>query len=834
MTSTAFVRSNRLSLLRVLAGLLCSAAILGTAGTAQAACAPLSPTDGDSVLCTGTDSTGFEVGPTIDNVTVTVEAGALLDERDPGRTAAIGVNDDSTVILESVAAGLPEPATITVTEANGFGIRAGDNATIDIGSTIVVEGAGARGISVGGRATTGATDPTILIRGGHGVIPGSEPGLSPGDLTRVHGPLVEFREALVGGENRLLLQGVLRSDFVQFDTDGPRHLAILGSSGVDVIDLQNGLLQGSVDLGDGADVILYGTGSFIEDTVVGAIDGGAGNDTLAFGDASASFGQPQQFSLDALTSIEVVTVGGGTGWRFLRSETFDGELRIADGGRLVVPIIDDVRLGGDFVASPTGTLATEFNLSAPTLVIDGNAFFAGTLELAGLPDLAIQAAPYPLISVGGSVSGTFSDFALPAPSGFRTIEPSYSSAGLGILVTGRADAELVRDSSELALFQNLQGMVGAAGVSPELAAVATALNDRSLDGSAASFFDTLNPESYDAQTTVLVESGRQIAQLLFSRPRDCVIGQLDPWTARTAPIPCNERRWAPWLTTLGSARQRDAFTGNREYDAQLGGLLAGVDVRPTDPLTLTLSIGSQRGTIDVENSGKTTLTTIDLAAQAAYTQGPFRVQALVGWGHGFHADRRSIRIATTATAPTNVRATDDHESDRVTLAAEAGIEIPGGPFLFEPLIGFDWSWVSQEEISEDGAGGLGLQIDERDDEVGSVSGGVRISSIYRHNRFLARQLDWMDGVWRPQVDLRYRQLVEGNERQIDARFSGAAPSLPGFRVETKEDQGGWELGAGIGFVPEDANRLQFDLRYDAFLASHTLEHDLMFRMQLGF
>ena len=138
------------------------------------------------------------------------------------------------------------------------------------------------------------------------------------------------------------------------------------------------------------------------------------------------------------------------------------------------------------------------------------------------------------------------------------------------------------------------------------------------------------------------------------------------------------------------------------------------------------------------------------------------------------------------------------------------------------------------EISEDGAGGIGLRVADRDDQVGSVTAGLRLSSVYRHNRFIVSQLEWMDGVWRPQLDLRWRQIVEGNERELEASLQGTPDSVPGFKVKGKEDQGGWEIGAGMSFIPTQANRFQFDLRYDAYVASHTLEHDLTFRVGMGF
>ena len=56
----------------------------------------------------------------------------------------------------------------------------------------------------------------------------------------------------------------------------------------------------------------------------------------------------------------------------------------------------------------------------------------------------------------------------------------------------------------------------------------------------------------------------------------------------------------------------------------------------------------------------------------------------------------------------------------------------------------------------------------------------------------------------------------------------------GLTITGKEDNGGIEIDTGFSFTPENANRLQFDLRYEAFVSSHTVEQNLVGRVQLGF
>ncbi len=66
------------------------------ANSARAACTPTSPADNASVVCSGTDSTGYD-GSGADNLTITTGIAAELDDSDPGLDAAILIEDESSV-----------------------------------------------------------------------------------------------------------------------------------------------------------------------------------------------------------------------------------------------------------------------------------------------------------------------------------------------------------------------------------------------------------------------------------------------------------------------------------------------------------------------------------------------------------------------------------------------------------------------------------------------------------------------------------------------------------------------------------------------------------------
>jgi outer membrane autotransporter protein len=341
------------------------------------------------------------------------------------------------------------------------------------------------------------------------------------------------------------------------------------------------------------------------------------------------------------------------------------------------------------------------------------------------------------------------------------------------------------------------------------------------------------PEAYDAQTQLIADGSRRISNLLMNRPRACDDGEVNPWQGSKEVLSCHARRWSAWLAGVGGFRNRDGFSGHTDYDSEIGGAVFGIDARPVGDLELTFALSSQGGKVDAQGYGDSDLVLVDLSAHAAWSWGPLRLQSVATWGYGSHDSSRDIRFDESAT-PVNVRGEDDHDSQHVSVSGQAGFLINTGAIDIEPLVGIDYTWIDQDEISESNAGIYGAQIDERDDDILSVVAGIRLSTIYHHTKYLHPKLEWMDGVWRPTIDLRWRETLTGDDRSVTARLQGAPTSVASFTIDGKEDKGGFEIGTGVTFVPEHANRLQFDLRYDAYRASHTVEHDLVAKVRIGF
>jgi len=715
-------------------------------------------------------------------------------------------------------------ATINVTGNNSFGIFVGDEANSSNNNSFVLNrglidviGTDSIGVSVGGndllnRFNAQSGNPiSVLSMDNSGTIMGGPNA----------GPLVEFRTFVSGKEN--VLQNSAAGRILADNANAgsvDRFVAIRGSAGDELI-LNLGEIQGDIELGDGDDRFVNFAGS----TFTGSILGGSGDDLVIL--AQNSIGM-ETFDTSSLVDIETLEVGGGTfGWELINSgAAFTGLTEVAAQGLLRVP--NSVTLGGDFSVDQTGRIEVDLD-PATTLTVEGMSRLNGMLIPTHAASLLPGPTQFRVIAANGGYTGRFQNR---LAIGLDLYTATYDTAGVLVQYTDEGFVAVAQGSSQRAIAQHLSDIMVVGSTSPELQNLLDEFETST--GTLANVYQAFSPEIYDAQTTVVVEGGRRVANLLFDRPRDCKTGEVATWPGIDAKLPCHSRSWSPWLAAIGGVRRRDGFGDHPRYDAQLGGLAVGVDLRPIENLDLTFAISSQRGTVDGSGYGKSTITLTDLSAYAAWNQGPLRVQGTVGWGHGFHQNRRNIRFTEEGLIPVDVRGISDQDSDRISVAGEIGYVFEVGSVKIEPIGGIDWAWVDQRPINEDETAGFGVRIGSRDDSVGSINGGLRISAIYLHSKFLVQNLLWMDGVWKPSIDIRWRQMLAGYKRDINARLQGAPDAVADFTVKGKEDPGGVEIGGGISFSPKHANRLQFDLRYEAFVASHTVSHDLIARAQIGF
>jgi uncharacterized protein with beta-barrel porin domain len=773
-------------------------------------------------------------------------------------------SDDSTPEVLQLGSGIRNTATINVNGAQSFGVLAG-NATNTSGNhnsflfnsgLINVTGLNAVGASLGGNDLLRPIDPDnpeptdrlftfVNSQGSQNVFGQPTPGgqiIGGADA----GPLLEITSFVEGFENRILnpFGGRLRADLTN-EIVADRAVAFRGSAGRDVF-INGGDIRGKVELLDGDDQFIVDAGHTLEGTVFGGDQVDEDEVLLNFApDTTRSFDVSSVTGFERLQILGTDNSDVTKGWSILNANSFTGITEIVENGRLNVftdtsgaPDTADrtlpITLGGDLVVDPLGSIHIVADGISTPITVAGDAAFDGEIIIDRSP-LLVNAGNYQLIQVDGSTNASqFATETFDATVGLFSFSTIYATDGLSLQIEQSGTlAGVAAGANRTAIGNHLDAinldMTGASDLQDEITSLfsnAANLND---------VYDALSPEAYDAQTTLIADSHQRIANLLFERNRDCDPGALDPWKEVHQPVPCHARRWSPWLASLGTFRKRDSFGEHPDYNAKMGGLIFGVDVQPIADLKLTFAVASQRGQVDVGHSGESDLLLVNVSGYAAWSRGGLRAQSTVSYGYGSHNSRRDIRFQSNdSSTPVALRSEDDHESQHVSAAAEVGYIFSLGPFEVEPLVGADWVYIDQDSIGEGNAGSFGLRIDDRDDYVASVNAGLRLSTVYQHEKYVMQGLDWLDGVWRPTVDLRWRQTVSGYDRSLSARLNGSPDTVSGFDTDGSEDQGGFEIGAGLSFSPKHANRLQIDLQYDAFRSSHTVAHNLVAKFRLGF
>jgi len=151
------------------------------------------------------------------------------------------------------------------------------------------------------------------------------------------------------------------------------------------------------------------------------------------------------------------------------------------------------------------------------------------------------------------------------------------------------------------------------------------------------------------------------------------------------------------------------------------------------------------------------------------------------------------------------------------------------------MVSLDYTALMQDAVEEQGGGVLGLAIDRRSDSIFTVRAGVETSAAYAKTGYWSDALEVFDGVWRPRLALRWRQVVTGADRSLTSHIVGAPQQTAGlFRVKGDDAGQGFEVGAGIDFTPKPLDRVTFGLQYDAFLWTGITSHDLSGRVRISF
>jgi uncharacterized protein with beta-barrel porin domain len=629
--------------------------------------------------------------------------------------------------------------------------------------------------------------------------------------------------------------------------------ALLGSGGVEGV-INSGTITGYIDLGGGDDSFAHGG------TITGDVDLGGGDDRFdnagsIEGDADFGPGQDRYILYPAASITGVVRGGddsdtfvlGGfgfgtfdlsdfsavvTGFEALEIDTTEtwtvsGSASLTQGTTVVRGTLDlegGVSLQGSYTQGAGTTLAVHLTSDDSLTVQDGDIAIESdaTLVLTASEELPESSDYTVLDATTGSLTGRFQFVEYPSNAGPWPLVLDYSESSLSL---GRVTyASLAITSNGVVVGSYLDDL--ALADAREFDELFDALPGPQPGSSYDDEYLELSPESYDAHTSAALSWGRSFTSVLMRRPLRCQSHVYQKLPDVRSESPCGEKGWMPWAEPLGQYGKRDGGVNYLSYDRLGAGLAVGADKRLDERWTVSAGLAAGRIGIDFGGLGNGTLTSFDLAAAGSVLLGPAHVRAAVGYGHGWHSTRRDIDLL-------GFRATGDHDSNRLGLLLEAGYEFELGSLRIEPLVEFDYTYIAETTLAEEGAGVESLRVDKRSNSQVATAAGLRISGSYYKYAYLGSWFEWLDGVITPELSARWRRVWIGDDRDVEARMVGAPAEVGSFEVAADDASAGLEIGARVTFQPQ-WTRNTVELGYDVFIGNNNTLHNLGLKLRIPF
>jgi subtilase-type serine protease len=282
--------------------------------------------------------------------------------------------------------------------------------------------------------------------------------------------------------------------------------------------------------------------------------------------------------------------------------------------------------------------------------------------------------------------------------------------------------------------------------------------------------------------------------------------------------PCGKSGWTPWLQGIGTFGSRDGGSTALGFSSSGGGVLVGADRRFGDRWWASADIGGGRIGIDVNGIGPSTLQTLDVGAAVGVNLGRGYLRGIASYSHGWHTTRRDVDYLS-------VRATGDHGSDRVSLVVDGAYPFEWQSIVVEPLASLRYSYLSQGQVDESGAAGVNLRVAARTDALYSTAIGLRLHTALFKYRYFYKIFEWADGLWTPELNVRWRRVWDGADRHLDALMPDAPEDALAYRVAASDARSGVEFGARVRFQPL-ASRISVALEYDAFMGWGDANHNI--------
>lgn len=613
---------------------------------------------------------------------------------------------------------------------------------------------------------------SILGLGSNGIKPGettpsTSEAIAIGGGTITNGS-ASVRSALISGANN----GILADDSNRGSIFGALTVTnygtirgldgygiqIINDSGFSNTIVNYGTISGTtfaVAMGNGDDMFVYQAGS----SVVGAVKGEGGTDTLRLGDVSGSFNLALLGDAATYQGFELLDLAVGSAWTVSGTSTFSGATQVAgasltlDNASLAASTVTVSGTGavlagsgtlGALLAGSGATISPGLAGAVGTLAVNGAVQFntgslyavtvasgatdritaGGAATLSSGAGVSVLAGggtfnfsqTYTILSATGGVSGTFgtvtSDFA------FLTAALSYDASNVYLTFS--------RNGTSFASIATT-GNTRQAAAAIEAGGTNTALYNAVATGtvaSAQSAFQLLSGEAQASYGSTTVSQTQMIGDVIDGRLRQASyagatgalaglgsggpaayaatpVVKAGPFTAPAAAPPAQP--WTGWFQGYGQWNHFDGNSNTSAMNSTLGGVMAGLDTTVGN-WTLGFAAGYGWSESSVANLGSSLETSsAQFALYGGTSFGALKLRAGANLAYSDVDSTRTVVVGSVSETPT---ASYDGWSGGVF--GEAAYALPAGGLAFEPYAQLAWSGVELGGFNEGNAPITGL------------------------------------------------------------------------------------------------------------------------------
>lgn len=428
--------------------------------------------------------------------------------------------------------------------------------------------------------------------------------------------------------------------------------------------------------------------------------------------------------------------------------------------------------------------------STPSFVeLDGDLSLAGTVNLA-----TTRGAIY----VGGTSTDLFSVSGNVDYSG-ATVTDGLGSSFVSFGLTDYAEGDMTKVAIEVvrtpyaSVAADANSAAAADGLDAALPGIVDMLTTDAAGGAAfttveefaavqdvatvISAFDTQLSNAQVTEGLRELSSGAYYGSLLATRTTD-PFGDF----TRQAPVSVGSGSFNIWLSPNGSFAKYSAneSAGASGLRADLYGGSVGLGV--TTSAGGEYGVGFGYGRVDTSARGtpekaKANTYMVGAFARQAFGQAHVAAQVVFGWSN-WEATREMPLFSRTATA--------DFDSKETRFILQGGYDFPiGMNVVATPFARIDLRHYSFDGFTEEGAGGIGLDVQSRSKTVLSPELGVKVAGDFETGL----------ATLRPELSVSYTFQGDVGARR-DVAYLGDTSSV--FRLEGVDPDGFFTIGAGLG------------------------------------